>query len=441
MIRFGRLSLVLALILLLPGVAAAQKDTKFTKEASKFLGLAMAKQNPAERTQLYEQAMVHLRQGQTEDAANAKVWLLSGTVLAALGNLPEADAAFKKAVELHPEYAEEIEGEREAAWIESFNAGLAKMDAKDYAGAIQLLEGAQQLYAKRPEGLMNLGAMYASGAVCNELPQAEQAACRTAQMAKSEQAFKTAIEATKGPLFEKLDEEGKASWLRFRDMATLNLAQMAGARGVEHFEAQRFEEAAKAFKEAADINPHARDYWFNLMQSHWAMAAALEEKMTAAPAAEQPALKQQLIPVYQEVIRLVQKTREMDPNSEVLYVIEARSERMIGEYSGAPDRVKQGQDKALALLQQHQALGVDVSEIQVQGGEGGATVTGKLKSRTLDAGKPVTLTFTFLGIDGKVLGTQDVAVTTAAKETDQPFELKAPSVTGEVAGWKYVVKT
>jgi tetratricopeptide (TPR) repeat protein len=440
MIRLGRLNLAFVL-LLLPTVVTAQKDTKQTKEASKYLGLAMTKQSPAERTPLYEQALVHLRQAQTEDAQNANVWKLSGQVLAALGNLPEADAAFKKAVELHPPYAEEVEGEREAAWIEAFNAGLAKMDAKDYAGAIQLLEGAQQLYSKRPEGLMNLGAMYASGAVCNDLPQAEQAACRTAQMAKSEEAFKAALEATKGPLFEKLDEEGKASWLRFRDMATLNLAQMAGARGVAHFEAQRFDEAAKAFREAADINPHARDYWFNLMQSQWAQASAQEEKLPSMPAAEQASTKQALIPIYQEVIKLAQKTRELDPNAEVLYVIEARSERVIGEYSGTPARVKQGQDKALALLQAHQTLGVDVSDIQVQGGEGGATVTGKVKSRSLDAGKSVTLTFTFIGIDGKVLGTQDVSVTLAAKDTDQPFELKAPSVTAEVAGWKYVVKS
>jgi tetratricopeptide (TPR) repeat protein len=436
-----RLHLACALILLCPAVTTAQKDTKYTKEASKFLGLAMAKQNPAERTQLYEQAMVHLRQGQTEDAQNAKVWLLSGTVLAGLGKLEEADAAFKKAVELHPAYAEDVEGERESAWIAAFNAGLEKMDAKDYAAAIQLLEGAQQLYAKRPEGLMNLGAMYASGAVCNELPQTEQPACRQAQMAKAEQAFKAAIEATRGSMVEKLDEEGKASWVRFREMATMNLAQMAGARGVEHFEAQRFEEAAKAFQEAADINPHARDYWFNLTQSYWAQSTALEEKLPSLPAAEQAAAKQRLIKLYEDVVKLVQKTREMDPNAEVLYIIEARAERMMGEYSGAPDRAKQGQDKALALLQKHQTLGVDVSEIMVQGGEGGATVTGKLKSRTLDAGKPVTLTFTFLGIDGKELGTQDVSVTLPAKDTEQTFELKAPSVTGEVAGWKYVVKT
>jgi tetratricopeptide (TPR) repeat protein len=441
MIRFGRLNLAVAALLLIPAVAAAQKDNKFTKEANKFLGLAMTKQNPAERAQMFEQAMVHLRQGQTEDAQNAKVWLLSGTALAGLGNLTEADAAWKKAEELHPAYAEEIEGEREAAWIDAFNAGLAKMDEKDYAAAIQTLEGAQQIYDSRPEGLMNLGAMYASGAVCSELPQGEQPACREAQMAKAEQAFRDAIEATKGPVADKLDEEGKASWLRFRDMATVNLAQMAGARGVEHFEAERFEEAAKAFREAAEVNPHSRDYWFNLTQSYWAQASDLEEKLEKMPAAEQAPTKQSLTKLYEEIIQLVHKTREMDPNSEVLYIIEARSERMIGEYSGAADKTKQGQEKALALLQQHQALGVDVSDIVVQAGEEGATVTGKVKSRTLETGKAVTLTFTFLGIDGKELGTQDVSVTLAAKDADQPFEGKAPAVKGEVAGWKYVVKS
>lgn len=441
MIRFGRLNLAFLLMLLLPAVASAQKDSKYTKEASKFLGLAMAKQNPAERAQLYEQALVHLRQGQTEDGQNAKVWLLSGTVLAGLGQLAEADAAFKKAVELHPEYAEDVEGERESAWVEAFNAGLAKMDAKEYPAAIQLLEGAQQLYSSRPEGLMNLGALYASGTVCSELAQAEQPACREAQNAKAEQAFKDAIEAIKGPMFEKLDEEGKASWLRFRDMATLNLAQMAGARGVAYFEAERFEDAAKAFREATEINPHARDYWFNLTQSYWAQASGLEDKLEAMPAAGQAAPKQALIKLYEEVVKLAQKTREMDPNSEVLYIIEARSERMMGEYSGDSARVKQGHDKALALLEQHQAIGVEVSEIMVQGEEGGATISGKVKSRTLEAGKPVTLSFTFLGIDGKELGTQDVPVTLGAMEADQPFEAKATSITGEIAGWKYVVKT
>ena len=98
--------------------------------------------------------------------------IVAGSVLAALGEMQEADAAFKKAVEMHPPYAADVESERESAWIEAFNAGLAKMDEKDYAGAIKLMENAQIIYALRPEGLMNLGALYANA---NESEKAEKA--------------------------------------------------------------------------------------------------------------------------------------------------------------------------------------------------------------------------------------------------------------------------
>ena len=81
MIRFGRLSLVLAVLLLLPTAVSAQKDSKYTREASKYMGLAMTRSDEAQRTQMYQQALTHLREGMQQDAGNAKVWLLAGTVL------------------------------------------------------------------------------------------------------------------------------------------------------------------------------------------------------------------------------------------------------------------------------------------------------------------------------------------------------------------------
>lgn len=424
MIRFGRLNLALALLLVLPTIAAAQKDSKQTKEASKFLGLAMAKQNPEERTKLYEQAMVHLREGMQVDAQNAKVWMLSGTVLAALGQMAEADEAFKRAQQMHAPYAADIETERESAWIAAFNAGIEKMEAKDYPAAIKIMEDAQVIYSLRPEALMNLGALYASQ---NE-------------MAKAEKAFNDAIEATKGPLFAKQDEEGQAAWLRFREMATLNLAQMAGARGVDAFEKQDYQTAAKEFATASEINPMARDYWFNQMQAYWAQASGLQEKLDSMPAAQQPAAKQELIKLYEQVLKFSQKTRELDPNSEVLYIIEAQSERRTGEATGGADKTKQGQDKALALLETAEALPVILSDIMVQAEEGGVAITGNLMGKKLAAGSAVTLHFTLVSLDGKVLGEQDVNVTVGAADTDVPFTAKVGPITGEVAGWKYTVK-
>jgi hypothetical protein len=83
--RTGTISVAL-LVLLLPSVAFAQRDTKQTREANKFIGLAMTKQTADERAVLYRQAMEHLREGMAEDAENAQVWKLAGTALAALGN-------------------------------------------------------------------------------------------------------------------------------------------------------------------------------------------------------------------------------------------------------------------------------------------------------------------------------------------------------------------
>src|SRR5690606_26937333 len=162
MIRVGRTSLLVGTLLLLPTAASAQKDTRQTREAEKFIGLAMTRQDEAERTGMYQQAMTHLRQGMTEDAQNAKVWLLAGTALAALGELVEADKAFDRAVELHPDYAEDVKSERETAWVMAFNNGIQLMDAQDFDGALKAMEGAQIIYDERPEALMNLGALYAN---------------------------------------------------------------------------------------------------------------------------------------------------------------------------------------------------------------------------------------------------------------------------------------
>ena len=123
MIRFGRLNLALALLLLVPTVASAQRDSRYTREASKHIGLAMTRSDEAQRKQMYETALTHLREGMERDGDNAKVWLLAGSVFAALGDMVEADRAFVKAVQMHPAYAEEIAGEREQAWIDAFMPG------------------------------------------------------------------------------------------------------------------------------------------------------------------------------------------------------------------------------------------------------------------------------------------------------------------------------
>jgi tetratricopeptide (TPR) repeat protein len=423
MTRSGRVILALAVLMLLPAAAEAQRDTRQTREASKYLGLAMTRQDPAQRNEMYEQAMTHLRQGMEQDATNAKVWLLAGQVYAAMGSMTEADAAFLRAVEIHPDYAEEIALEREQAWVNKFNEGIGLMDEQRYDEAITALEQAELIYQQRPEALMNLGALYAN----------------RHDHAKARAAFERAAESTRGPLFEQLDEEGRESWLRFRDMATLNVAQITAQEGVDAFEARRYAEAAELFGKAAKVNPQARDYIFNHVQSLWALTSDLEDVVEAnADGAAQA--RQQLLDLYPEIEQLATATRRLDPNNELLFLIQARSSRMRGDLLGTEPERNAGHQGALKLLQEHDALPWTMEELIVTTGADGAVLRGTIKNRKLEAGTPVAIEFSLVDLDGDVVGTQVVTVPAPAVDETASFEGRV-DVEGEMAGWRYAPRS
>jgi tetratricopeptide (TPR) repeat protein len=422
MIRYGRLSLVLAVLLLLPTAVSAQKDSKYTREASKYMGLAMTRSDEAQRNQMYQQALTHLREGMQQDAANAKVWLLAGTVLAAMGEMQEADQAFVRAVEMHPEYAEEVAGERESAWVEAFNEGIALMDAQQYDDAIRVLENAQVIYTQRPEALMNLGALYAN----------------RGDNAKAVESFRAATEATRGPLYEQLDAEQKTSWDRFREMAAMNVAQITAAQGVTAFEAQQYEEAVARFREAHELNQHSRDYVYNYLQSLWAWTADLEEKVEAN-GADAATAKAELLRLYPQVEELAQKTRAADPNNEMLFLIEARARKERGELAGNEAAKTEGQQAALRLLEAHAALPVTVDDIMITPEGEAHRVEGTLKNKKAAAGSPVQIEFTLVAFDGSVVGTETITVTAPAADGTTQFR-GTIATTGDMAGWRYVVR-
>jgi tetratricopeptide (TPR) repeat protein len=423
MIRPGRITLAVLFVLLLPSLAAAQRDTRETREATKFIGLAMTRSAPEEQEAQYRQAMTHLREAMQKDADNAKVWLLAGTTLAALGEVEEADQAFRRAVELHPAYAEDVEGERESAWVHLFNQGIEHMDAQRYPDAIRAMEGAQLIYPSRPEALLNLGALYSNAG----------------ETQKAVEALRQAIEITGGPMVERLDEEQKAEWARFRVLATSNIAQIMSQRGIDDFQAERFDSAASAFAQATEVNPHARDYYFNHAQALWALATPLEEQYEAAPDAQKAELRAQLSALYEKIQQNTAKAREYDPNNEALYLISARTHRMEGEIAADEAARTAAQQRAMRLLEAHNELGVTLDNVGVQtGDEGSATIIGQLKNVKLAENAPVTITFTLLGLDGNAVGTQAITVNAPAPDATTEFE-QPTTVTGTVAGWRYTI--
>jgi tetratricopeptide (TPR) repeat protein len=419
MFRFGRLNLALALLVVLPTMASAQRDTRYTREATKFIGLAMTRQDDAQRVEMYREAMTHLREGMERDADNAKVWLLAGTVLATLGEMQEADQAFARAVQMHPEYAEEIAAEREAAWVQAFNEGLGLMDEQRYDDAILKMESAQVIYNQRPEALMNLGALYAN----------------TGDMPAARRSFEKAIEASKGPLFSELDEETRDMWLRYRDMAAVNIAQIIAAEGVESFSAENFVQAEEQFRRATEINPHARDYWFNYLQGVWAQVNQYEDAIEEdnADAAE---ARRNLPALYDRALEIVEKTRAFDPTSEVLFRVEAQAKRMKGELAGTAEA---GQQAAYAALERMDALPVTLDNILVYSDGAGIVIEGLIKNRKAAAGAPVQIRFTLLGVDGGEIGTETLSVNAPDVDTQAEFAGRAELPDAELAGWRYVM--
>ena len=440
--RLGR-ALALVALAALPSVANAQKepqDTKETKEAQKSLGLAMMRQTPEQKRPLYEAALNQLKLGMTKDPTNAKVWLMAGQVYVGLNDFLGADSAFKKAEQLHPPYAEDISGEREVAWVEAFNAGIQQMDQKNSDEAIRLLELAELMYPHRPEAKMNLGALYAS----------------KNQTEKAVASFTKAIEATNGPLRAKLKPEDAASWKRYADMAKLNIAQIIGAAGVEQFSSDKFDDAITSFTKASEVNPHSRDYLFNLAQSYYAKASKIEEarnallteaealtkaKKTAEAKAktdEAAKLGNELLPLYAQISQIAEKVMQLDPANESLYHLVARSHKMSGDMVADAKVKSDWQNKALAVLTKREDLKFEVTDVSVQTAEGEVIIKGNVKNLKAAPGSQLKLKVTVIGVDGNPVGEQEFTVTAPAAEATAPFEGKA-AITGEVAGWRYVV--
>lgn len=447
----------LALGALLPLDAAAQKfkDNKYTKDADKFIGLAMTRPDRESRQEMFRQALAALEEGFVKEPDNAKVWYVAGMAHAGAGDYIAADSCFDKAVSLHPAIEEDIEMEREQAWLEGFQTGVDLMDVNDTDGALAVLVSAQQLYNKRPEALLNIGSIYAN----------------KGELELAEKAFLDAIAATRGDMFEKLDSAGQKQWLGYAELSTLNIAQMRGTRGVNAFSAGDYDLAAEMFGKAIEINPYSRDYYFNRLQATYAKASELEKQHEAAPT--DAAIKSQLDALYGRLLTEIPAVKEFDPTSENLELIRMRAVRRQGELRGDTTAAREA---ALKILQDLEEMPVEVRELSIVPSDDGTTVTvaGKVRNRTLAAGASVAIDIMLMGAKGESVGTMAFTVTTGTNAKDYltkcmndpanisqyADELARDSIcrdqsedavltafsqsgelAGQIAGWKYAVRT
>ena len=342
---------------------------------------------------LWIEAQTQARAGITADPANPTHYYQVGQTAVSLNNYAAADSAFRRAVELCPAFAGEVNPIREQAAGAALDAGEAAFNRQDTAAAMTNWEAATRLSTRYPGALFRMAEVYA----------ARNDAARAAP------AYRQALAALEREVPDSTNADVN---VRLRALSLSGLLNL----GVQHFQRNELTQAATLFNEVHTANPNHRDAWLNhavvlYKQENW----------------------QALIPV---ATRLTQ----MDPLN---YDMRAF---LFNAYKGLADAAKRQNNTAVertnraltvATLNQADSLPVRVQNVQLTNREGGARVAGTVASGAARQGTPVRMEFTFYGPTGPV-GTQTVNVSAPAKDQTAPFEANLTTVQ-PVIGWSYRV--
>lgn len=428
----SRHTVAAAAVALLMAAAGAQAQNvepatpKELKDAERFIASAMTTPDSAQRRSRLERALNPIQQAIAKYPDNAKVWLEAGQVYASLHDFVRADSAFDKAEKLYAPYAEEINRNRLQAWSDAFGLGVTAMDANDYESAIKQMQFAEVMYADRPESKLNLAALYANkGDVVN-----------------AEAAFRSTITAAEGPLKEKLQPQDQAAWKRYSETARISISNLVAQRGIDAFNAEKYDDAIAAFREALTMNPNSRDHAYNLAQSMYAKARNMEQTYdslnTAKKFADADKIGTELVTLYNDIEPVVAETRAKDPNNEDVFILMMRSYRIRGSLTKDAAKKAAYDKRVNELLAQHEAMQFEISQLAIPTSGSDVTIKGVLTNLKLAPGTPVKLHFTLLGFDGTSVGEAEVTVNAPAVKAEAPFTV-ATKATKDIAGWKYDV--
>jgi tetratricopeptide (TPR) repeat protein len=337
------------------------------------------------------------------------------------------------------------------------------------------------MYRKRPEARLNLGAFYA----------------QQEQNDKAIEAFRGALEILRDPANAVADEAVKKEWADNEEMAALNLAQLLGmadrhaeaeqvyrdyiARYPDHlnaqvslattlseqgkakeaadiyaklnartdltdanylmigvglFQADDFEAAAAAFRNAVGKNAHSRDGYYNLAQSQLMRAGKLEDARKEAKGEAAKATEAQLVPVYEEIVKATEKVREFDPFNRDILIYTARAYQSLSQLTADAKVRAEITSKVQAAVKEYEAFPFEVTDVSIQTADNEVRVSGMVKNHKVAAGQPIVLRFTVLAAGGAAAGTEQVTVTAPAADGTAQFRITIPT-SAEMAGWKY----
>lgn len=344
-------------------------------------------------TPFYNTAQEQARQGIAAEPNNPLHYYLLGQAALSTNNYAAADSAFRRTVELCPQFAGEVDPLRQRAAQTVFNTGVEAFNRQDTAAALAQWSTASTLYDRFPQASFNQAVVYSG----------------RNDAARAAAAYRTTLTAL---------ERAPTDTSNAAEMAEMRASSLSGLVGVgaQLFAANQFPQAAEIFNEVHRLDPNNRDAWYNHALSLY--------KLERWP---------DLVPV---ATRLVQ----IDPLNYNGRII------LFNAYKGLSDAARTARNSAventnrqlaLSTLTAADALPVQINELQLTLREGGARLAGTVTGATASAGTPVRLEFTFFGPTGPV-GTQTVTINAPAKSATTPIEVTL-NTTQPVTGWSYRV--
>lgn len=412
-----------------------RRESEFTRNAELALTKTVVTDDPA----LYQEALDWALREIASDPGNAVGYYQAARAQIGLFDYVAADTLLEKAMALFPDYDLDVEGQREGAWINAFNASIGLLENEESVEAgIERLKSAEMIYPRmRPEALINLGVSYeglgrseeaieAFGAALEVIrgPRPQEMMARDSSLAASwlekeaSVAFNRAMLYTNDDLYgEAADEYGRYLARNPGDITALsNLAGAVAAAGMPDsaqaiyenlmgenlgivdysnigvglYLAGNYERAAEAFQLVLDLSPQNRDALLNLT--------------TTLYQAER----------WHECVPVARRLIEADPYAAGHLLILARCVAFAGD-----------EQEAAEVIENYQAMAFNMSEATLTPNVGGGgSVTGNLTNYTLEPGGTVTILVNFLGDDGESVGTSSIRV-------EVPAQASRDEATGE----------
>lgn len=469
-------SATLLATLALPRVGVAQscegsKPRGGTWATSAELYLQKARENPRaeEKQKRYNQALNVLFEGFEKQPDNPRNYELAGEAYAGLGDYVGADSVWTKAEQMWSCYAGPIDTLRYDAWVRAFNSGVMYSQSGDAAKALAAYEEAYQVYKRLPQPLLQVGAMYANKAIAATSVDEQRAA-----QEKAIEAYRAALKIMEDPS-ERLNDSERQEYSK---AATFNMAQMLAFQ-------DRFKEAAQAYQAFLKDDPENVDALTNAAvvltrasQQVSAEAESLEEgAQKTALLEEAEALREKAKGYYaqltgrddlsadeyhnvglglntigmnEEATTAFTKALDSQPYRpgsllQLAYALFSTQDydslavvasKLVERYplnknnlallANAYRELEQSQ-KALEVLEKHEAMAVELEDLSITAGEGTYTLTGYVHNISMEPGGQLALQFDFYGDAGEVVVSESASLTLPEKETEAQFSVTTES--------------